>query len=718
MPHIVGHTEDNLQTFLGELYEQGFAGVKQTETMTESKTREGDVFTQPSGETSYSIYDDPTTESDESIKANEAITAWAESKGATYDADKNTLLYPKEEDVPESVKSDANLQDFLEEQGSLGYCKGGDGASKETCKGTWVPYYDKDSGMNIFQNKREWLKSTYPDLDDDQLAFFDTISFDQQGFEKVLQQIEDTETKEKAFIDTAFQITKEQRDAEQKSIDAQYASGLISLQQAEELKTQIDNASQEAYLKQIGSGEQLQAIEEALADGQITESEATALSKDYGDEQGTLLRDIQRRFEAEKQRFYSSEEGEERTTRQKLAQLKLDYNVTSKKELMDLNQNLENLKFEKEMGSEKSKRDFIQDYTSSQDSLAKASYVMQNFTRGFAGSGVQQEQEEQMQEAASERLGRIVSDNYLPQIKNVLKSYNIQESQLQAQYGFKKGSLEEQKDVSEGVLTENRDAVVNALDAEFGITLKDIGATAQDVLNRTIQSQKSGQFQSQAEANQLAEKERLLLGRLDEQSAGLLTAQESADLKRDRALFEIEKQTSQSLTGATSILDNFIADVIQQYDLLPEPDTDDTDDTDDIDSTGDGDDDDDDDDDTFNQEDVPDVDPELQRGKDYYQQKYGKNPEDMTDAEFIESIQGKFEEDQASDKALKERLVKEKIDEINNNIKTCQKQLKVGQIREWQYEQCKTQNEARIALIEGGLSSTQVSVEYTGGYEA
>ena len=66
MPHIVGHTEDNLQTFLGELYEQGFAGVKQTETMTESKTREGDVFTQPSGEYEYSIFDDLETDVNES----------------------------------------------------------------------------------------------------------------------------------------------------------------------------------------------------------------------------------------------------------------------------------------------------------------------------------------------------------------------------------------------------------------------------------------------------------------------------------------------------------------------------------------------------------------------------------------------------------------------------------------------------------------------------
>ena len=704
MPHIPGHTEDDLQTFLGELYEQGFAGVQQN-PMTQTVQVEGGDYQMPTEGFVYSTYDDPTTETDESIKANEAITSWAESQGATYDPEKNTLLYPEGEDVPESFKSEANLEDFLKEQGSLGYCKGGDGTSKETCKGTWVPYYDEDSGMDIFQNKREWLKATYPDLDDEQLAFFDTIQFDQEGFEKVLQQIEETEAKEKSFINTAFQISKEQRDAEQKAIDAQYASGLISLQEAETLKAQIDKAAEEAYLKQIGSGEQLQAIEEALADGDFTESEAKNLFNLYGDEQGTILRDIQRKFESEKQKFLSSEEGVERTTRQKLAQLQLDYDVTGQKELMDLNQNLEKLKFEKEMGSQRAKRDFIQDYTSSQDSLAKASYAIKNFTQGFAGSGVQQEQEEQMQDAASERLGRIVSDTYLPQIENILKSYNLNVGQIQDQYSFKTGSLEKQKDLSSGNLEENREAALETLQQEFGITAKDIGATAQDVLNRTIERQQAGQFQSQAEANQLAEKERTLLARLDEQKAGLLTAQESADLKRDRALFEIEKQTSQSLTGATSLLDNFIADVIQQYDLLPEVDTDDFDD-----------DDDDTDDDIVDPE-VPDVDPELQRGKDYYQRTYGKDPEDMTDAEFIESIQGKFEEDQASDKALKERMIKEKIDEINNNIKTCQEQLKTGQIRESQYQQCKTQNEARIALIEGSavIQSTQVSVDYTGG---
>tara|TARA_R110002020_G_scaffold343280_1_gene557661 strand:- start:5434 stop:7554 length:2121 start_codon:yes stop_codon:yes gene_type:complete len=703
MPHIPGHTEDDLQTFLGELYEQGFAGVQQN-PMTQTVQVEGGDYQMPTEGFVYSTYDDPTTETDESIKANEAITSWAESQGATYDPEKNTLLYPEGEDVPESFKSEANLEDFLKEQGSLGYCKGGDGTSKETCKGTWVPYYDEDSGMDIFQNKREWLKATYPDLDDEQLAFFDTIQFDQEGFEKVLQQIEETEAKEKSFINTAFQISKEQRDAEQKAIDAQYASGLISLQEAETLKAQIDKAAEEAYLKQIGSGEQLQAIEEALADGDFTESEAKNLFNLYGDEQGTILRDIQRKFESEKQKFLSSEEGVERTTRQKLAQLQLDYDVTGQKELMDLNQNLEKLKFEKEMGSQRAKRDFIQDYTSSQDSLAKASYAIKNFTQGFAGSGVQQEQEEQMQDAASERLGRIVSDTYLPQIENILKSYNLNVGQIQDQYSFKTGSLEKQKDLSSGNLEENREAALETLQQEFGITAKDIGATAQDVLNRTIERQQAGQFQSQAEANQLAEKERTLLARLDEQKAGLLTAQESADLKRDRALFEIEKQTSQSLTGATSLLDNFIADVIQQYDLLPEVDTDDFDDDDDT------------DDDIVDPE-VPDVDPELQRGKDYYQRTYGKDPEDMTDAEFIESIQGKFEEDQASDKALKERMIKEKIDEINNNIKTCQEQLKTGQIRESQYQQCKTQNEARIALIEGSavIQSTQVSVDYTGG---
>ena len=702
MSHIAGHPEDeDLQRFLGELYQQGFAGIQ--ETMIDPAYAYG---TGQSPDTvNYSAYDDPETETDESIKANEAITAWAESQGATYDPEKNTLIYPEGEDVPESFKSEANLEDFLKEQGSLGYCKGGDGTSKETCKGTWVPYYDEDSGMNIFENKREWLKATYPDLDDEQLAFFDTIQFDQEGFEKVLQQIEETEAKEKSFINTAFQISKDQRDAEQKAIDAQYASGLISLQQAETLKAQIDKAAEEAYLKQIGSGEQLQAIEEALADGDFTESEAKNLFNLYGNEEGTILRDIQRRFESEKQKFLASEEGVERTTRQKLAQLQLDYDVSGQKELMDLNQNLEKLQFEKEMGSQRAKRDFIQDYTSSQDSLAKASYAIKNFTQGFAGSGVQQEQEEQMQDAASERLGRIVSDTYLPQIENILKGYNLNVGQLQEQYSFKTGSLERQKDLSSGNLQENREAALETLQQEFGITAKDIGATAQDVLNRTIERQQAGQFQSQAEANQLAEKERTLLARLDEQKAGLLTAQESADLKRDRALFEIEKQTSQSLTGATSLLDNFIADVIQQYDLLPETDDDDEFDDDDGDDG----------DDTIDPEVPADVDPELQRGKDYYQRTYGKDPEDMTDAEFIESIQGKFEEDQASDKALKERMIKEKIDEINNNIKTCQEQLNVGAITEGAYQMCKAQNEARIALIEqaqegGDMSSTQVGL--------
>lgn len=696
MPHIPGHTEDDLQTFLGELYDQGFAGVQETMISPEL------AYATAQPQTSYSVFDDPTTETDESIKANEAITSWAETKGATYDPEKNTLIYPETEDVPESFKSEATLEDFLKEQGSLGYCKGGDGTSKETCKGTWVPYYDEDSGMNIFENKRDWLKSTYPDLDDDQLAFFDTISFDQQGFEKVLRQIEETEAKEKSFIESAFQIAKEQRDAEQKSIDAQYASGLISLQQAEQLKAQIDNAAQEAYLQQIGSEEQLKAIEAALADGELTDTEAKELSNVYGNEQGTILRDIQRKFESEKQKFLASEEGVERTTRQKLAQLQLDYDVSSQKELMDLNQNLENLKFEKEMGSQRAKRNFIQDYTSAQDSLAKASYAVKNFTQGFAGSGVQQEQQEQMQEAANERLGRIVTDSYLPQIENILKSYNLNVKQIQEQYGFRTGSLERQKDVSSGVLEENREAALETLQEEFGITAKDIGATAQDVLNRTLQKQQAGQFESQAEANLLAEKERTLLARLDQQRAGLLTEQQSADLKRDRALFEIEKQTAQSLTGATTLLDNFIADVIQQYDLLPEPET-----GDDVDIDVD-------DDDIVDPE-VPDVDPELQRGKDYYQRTYGKDPEDMTDAEFIESLQDKFEEDQASDKALKERLVKEKIDEINNNIRTCEEQERQGVITPQSLAFCRTQNEARIALIEGGLSSTQISVDYTGG---
>ena len=39
------------------------------------------------------------------------------------------------------------------------------------------------------------------------------------------------------------------------------------------------------------------AIEEALADGDFTESEAKNLFNLYGNEEGTILRDIQRKFE-------------------------------------------------------------------------------------------------------------------------------------------------------------------------------------------------------------------------------------------------------------------------------------------------------------------------------------------------------------------------------------------------------------------------------------
>lgn len=702
MAHEAGHIEDtqfsayeDLQGFLGELYQQGFAGVA------ESTIPPGSIIGQGTDRTTkYSIIDDPNTEGDETERVIKALSSFAESKGGIYDVEQGMIVYPDNQMQENEYTSDATLQDFLSDEGSLGYCKGGDGSTKEECTGTWVPYYDEESGINIFENKNEWLAATYPDLPPEQYEAFDTLQFDKQNFEKLLKSIEIQEERQKEFTNRAFDIAQTQRDIEKEAINKQYQSGLISLQETEALNEAVDKAADEAYQRQIGSQSQLEAIQAAVADGVYTEAEAKQLFDLYGNEQGTILRDLQQRFDREKQRFDASEEGVERSTRQRLDKLKLDYDIDSEKEAIQLNQALTNLQIEKEMGSERAKREFTSDFSQARDSLAEANYLLQNMTQGFVGSGMQQERKRDLEKSANERLGRLVTDSYLPQIKNILKTYDIGEDQLKETYGFKASALERTKDLEAGRLTEDKEAALNALETEFGISLEDIGITASDVIDSALREQQAGEFDAIARQNRLREEERNLDNRRQQQIAGLLTEEETAQLRKDEALFAIEQQTEDSLSSATTLLDDYIGSILEQYDALPEPEDDD---------------DDDDDDDTIDPEVPVDVDPELQRGKDYYQRTYGKDPEDMTDAEFIESIQGKFEEDQASDKALKERMIKEKIDEINNNIKTCQEQLNVGAITEGAYQMCKAQNEARIALIEqaqegGDMSSTQVGL--------
>ena len=166
MAHEAGHIEDtqfsayeDLQGFLGELYQQGFAGVA------ESTIPPGSIIGQGTDRTTkYSIIDDPNTEGDETERVIKALSSFAESKGGIYDVEQGMIVYPDNQMQENEYTSDATLQDFLSDEGSLGYCKGGDGSTKEECTGTWVPYYDEESGINIFENKNEWLAATYPDL--------------------------------------------------------------------------------------------------------------------------------------------------------------------------------------------------------------------------------------------------------------------------------------------------------------------------------------------------------------------------------------------------------------------------------------------------------------------------------------------------------------------------------------------------------------------------
>ena len=498
-----------------------------------------------------------------------ALSSFAESKGGTYDLEQNKIVYPDNQPPPDEFQSDATLQDFLSDEGSLGYCKGGDGSTKEECTGTWVPYYDEESGINIFENKNEWLAATYPDLPPEQYEAFDTLQFDKQNFEKFLQSIEIQEERQKEFTNRAFDIAQTQRNIEKEAINKQYQSGLISLQEAEELNEAIDKAADEAYQRQIGSQSQLEAIQAAVADGVYTEAEAKQLFDLYGNEQGTLLRDLQQRFDREKQRFDASEEGIERSTRQRLDKLKLDYDIDSEKEAIQLNQALTNLQIEKEMGSERAKREFTSDFSQARDSLAEANYLLQNMTQGFVGSGMQQERKRDLEKTANERLGRLVTDSYLPQIKNILQTYDIGEEQLKETYGFRASALERTKDLEAGRLTEDKEAAL------------DIGIAASDVIDSALREQQAGEFDAIARQNRLREEERNLDNRKQQQIAGLLTEEETAQLRKDEALFAIEQQTEDSLSSATTLLDDYIGSILEQYDALPEPEDDDDDDDDD-----------------------------------------------------------------------------------------------------------------------------------------
>ena len=201
-------------------------------------------------------------------------------------------------------------------------------------------------------------------------------------------------------------------------------------------------------------------------------------------------------------------------------------------------------------------------------------------TQGFVGSGMQQERKRDLEKSANERLGRLVTDSYLPQIKNILQTYDIGEEQLKETYGFRASALERTKDLEAGRLTEDKEAALNALETEFGVSLEDIGIAASDVIDSALREQQAGEFDAIARQNRLREEERNLDNRKQQQIAGLLTEEETAQLRKDEALFAIEQQTEDSLSSATTLLDDYIGSILEQYDALPEPEDKDDDDDD------------------------------------------------------------------------------------------------------------------------------------------
>ena len=589
MAHTPGHM-DFTQSLLSDLYAGGQAGITQTETMEQATTTrdlgnipEGTVLERPSGEFEYSITDDVDTEINEADVVTQMLVDACAARGGKYNKETGICegadeYEPEETTEVEMPEISDSLQGFLEQEGEMGYCSGATGTTKEECIGSggnFISYYgtNPETGeeVNIFTDLRGWLGATYPDLDEEAYQYFDTMTFDQADFKTFLESISTESQKNTDFTNKAYNIAQTARDNAEEKINKDLASGLITFAQAEELRQEVLNYAEESYSRATGSEEFVGSLNDALADGSLTQEEYEALKSTY-DEEGitsTIFRDISNRTDR------LIEEKRLSTTK---AQTTYDLALQDAQDEFDESQGLLEVglartKSDAELLAErernKNKRSFLSSYQQAQDSLMARMFAQRNAETGFVASGGIQEQQDIVNRQASEQMARLTLDAYLPALEQIAEDKDIDVARAEEDYARAEGILLKDRTKAEDRAGIRRDAIIDALQTDFGLSLNEIGAQTQDIIQSTQDDISQARFDAEQRKTEIQNEKQSLLDRYDALMDTAGNEQEKADLELEIALNAIKAETEASIGAGGSLLDDYIGTVLaglQEFD--------------------------------------------------------------------------------------------------------------------------------------------------------
>ena len=582
MAHTPGHMNFT-QSLLSDLYAGGQAGITQTETMEQARTREGEVLERPSGEFEYSITDDVDTEINEADVVTQMLVDACAARGGKYNKETGICegadeYEPEETTEVEMPEISDSLQGFLEQEGEMGYCSGATGTTKEECIGSggnFIAYYgtNPETGeeVNIFTDLRGWLGATYPDLDEEAYQYFDTMTFDQADFKTFLESVSQQSKENTDFTNRAYNIAQTARDNAEEKINKDLASGLITFAQAEELRQEVLNYAEESYSRATGSEEFVGSLNDALADGSLTQEEYEALKSTY-DEEGitsTIFRDISNRTDR------LIEEKRLSTTK---AQTTYDLALQDAQDEFDESQGLLEVglartKSDAELLAErernKNKRSFLSSYQQAQDSLMARMFAQRNAETGFVASGGIQEQQDIVNRQASEQMARLTLDAYLPALEQIADDKNIDVARAEEDYARAEGILLKDRTKAEDRAGIRRDAIIDALQTDFGLSLNEIGAQTQDIIQSTQDDISQARFDAEQRKTEIQNEKQSLLDRYDALMDTAGNEQEKADLELEIALNAIKAETEASIGAGGSLLDDYIGTVLaglQEFD--------------------------------------------------------------------------------------------------------------------------------------------------------
>jgi hypothetical protein len=572
---------DFTQSLLADLYAGGQAGIQQN-PMTQTVQVEGGDYQMPTEEFEYSITDDVDTEINEADVVTQMLVDACAARGGKYN--KQTGIcegadeYEPETPEVEMPEISDSLQGFLEQEGEMGYCSGATGTTKEECiggGGNFISYYgtNPETGeeVNIFTDLRGWLKATYPDLDEEAYQYFDTMTFDQADFKTFLESVSQQSKENTDFTNRAYNIAQEARNNAEEKINKDLASGLISNAQAEELRQEVLNYAEESYSRATGSEEFINNLNEALSDGSLTQEEYEALKSTY-DEEGitsTIFRDISNRAD----RLI-----EEKRLSETKAQTTYDLALQDAKDEFDESQGLLDVGLDRALSDaerlaererNKNKRTFLSSYQQAQDSLMARMFAQRNAETGFVASGGIQEQQDIVNRQASEQMARLTLDAYLPALEQIAEDRDIDVARAEEDYARAEGILLKDRTKAEDRAGIRRDAIIDALQTDFGLSLNEIGAQTQDIIQSTQDDISQARFDAKQRKTEIQNEKQQLLNRYDALMDTAGNEQEKADLELEIALNAIKAETEASIGAGGSLLDDYIGTVLaglQEFD--------------------------------------------------------------------------------------------------------------------------------------------------------